>query len=216
VGIREQVEKVRESLKDYPNVEVIAATKYMNIDQTIELVDAGIYNLGENRTDMFLEKYEALKDNPKVKWHFFGVVQTRKIRDIANKIECLHSLDKISLAIELDKKLIKPLDCFVQVNISEEANKGGVPLNKVKTFIKQLEKYSKIRIVGLMCIAKMTFDEEVLRKSFSKMKKVKEEIESMNLPYAPCHDLSMGMTNDYKIAIQYGATKVRLGRIFLI
>ncbi len=216
MGIREQVEKVRESLKDYPNVEVIAATKYMNIDQTIELVDAGIYNLGENRTDMFLEKYEALKDNPKVKWHFFGVVQTRKIRDIANKIECLHSLDKISLAIELDKKLIKPLDCFVQVNISEEANKGGVPLNKVKTFIKQLEKYSKIRIVGLMCIAKMTFDEEVLRKSFSKMKKVKEEIESMNLPYAPCHDLSMGMTNDYKIAIQYGATKVRLGRIFLI
>ncbi|MDD3999963.1 MAG: YggS family pyridoxal phosphate-dependent enzyme [Bacilli bacterium] len=216
MGIREQVEKVKESLQDYPNVEIIAATKYMDIDQTKELVDAGIYNLGENRTDMFLEKYEALKDNPNVKWHFFGVVQTRKIRDIVNKIECLHSLDKISLAVELDKKLIKPLDCFVQVNISEEVNKGGVPVNKVKTFVKQLEKYSKIRVIGLMCIAKMTFDDEVLKKSFAKMKKLKEDIESMNLPYAPCHELSMGMTNDYKIALQYGATKVRLGRVFLI
>ncbi len=90
MGIREQVEKVRESLKDYPHVEVIAATKYMNIEQTRELVEAGICNLGENRADMFLEKYEALKDYPNIKWHFFGVLQTRKIRDVANKIHCLH------------------------------------------------------------------------------------------------------------------------------
>ena len=216
MGIKEQVEKVKDSLKDYPQVEIIAATKYMNVEQTQELVAAGIYNLGENRTDMFLEKYEVLKDNPNVKWHFFGVVQTRKIKDIVNRISCLHSLDKISAAIELDKRLTKPLDCFVQVNISEEPNKGGVPLNKVKAFIKQLEKYPKIRVIGLMCIAKMTFEEDVLRKSFAKMKKMKEEVESMNLPYAPCHELSMGMTNDYRIAVEYGATKVRLGRIFLI
>lgn len=216
MGIREQVEKVRESLKDYPHVEVIAATKYMNIEQTRELVEAGICNLGENRADMFLEKYEALKDYPNIKWHFFGVLQTRKIRDVANKIHCLHSLDRIALAIELDKRLSNPLDCFVQVNISEEPNKSGVPVNKVKTFIRQLEKYPKIRVTGLMCIAKLTFDEDILRKSFSKMQKLKEEIESMNLPHAPCYELSMGMSNDYKIAVKYGATKVRLGRVFLI
>jgi pyridoxal phosphate enzyme (YggS family) len=216
VGIREQVIKVKESLKDYPDVEVIAATKYMNVEQTIELVEAGIYNLGENRNDMFLEKYEVLKDNPNVRWHFFGVVQTRKIKELANKIECLHSLDKISTAIEFNKRLNNTLDCFVQVNITEEANKGGVPANKVKTFIKQLENYPKIRVIGLMCIAKMTFEEEVIKKQFAKMKKIKEEVESMNLPYAPCHELSMGMTNDYKIALKYGATKIRLGRIFLI
>ncbi|HHZ11597.1 MAG TPA: YggS family pyridoxal phosphate-dependent enzyme, partial [Acholeplasmataceae bacterium] len=183
---------------------------------TKELVAAGITNLGENRTDMFQEKYEALKDNPDIKWHFFGILQTRKIREVANKIHCLHSLDKLSLAIELDKRLNSPLDCFVQVNISEEPNKSGVPVNKVKTFIKQLEKYPKIRVIGLMCIAKLTFDEDILKKSFAKMQKLKEEIESMNLPYAPCHELSMGMSNDYRIAVQYGATKVRLGRIFLI
>lgn len=216
MSIKEQVQLVRESLKDYPNVDVIAATKYMNVDQTIELVEAGITKLGENRTDLFLEKYEALKDNPNIEWHFFGMLQTRKIKDVANKIHYLHSLDRISLAIELEKKLNNPLDCFIQVNISEEANKQGIPVNKVKTFVKQLESYKKIRVIGLMCIGKLTFDEDVLRKSFQKMKKLQEEIESLNIPNAPCHELSMGMSNDYKIAVECGATKVRLGRIFLI
>lgn len=214
MGIKEQVESVRESLKDFPNVKVVAATKYMTVEQTEELIKCGLKDFGENRTDMFLEKYEKLKSYD-VNWHFFGVVQSRKIKDIVNKITCLHSLDRLSLAIELNKKLNKPLDCFIQVNISEEANKQGVPANKVKTFVKQLEAYPNIRVVGLMCIAKLTFDEDVLRKSFKKMRDLKEEIEEMNLSYAPCHELSMGMSNDYKIALEYGATVVRLGRIFL-
>ena len=214
MGIKENVIKIQDTLKDYPNVKLVAATKYMNIEQTEELIKQGITDLGENRTDMFLEKYEALKDYD-VNWHFFGCVQTRKIRDIVNKISCLHSLDRLSLASELNKKLEKPLDCFVQVNISEEPNKQGIPANKVKTFVKQLEKFQNIRVIGLMCIAQLTFDEEVLVKSFSKMKKIQLEIEAMNLPYAPCHELSMGMSNDYLIAIKEGATCIRLGRIFL-
>ena len=98
---------------------------------------------------------------------------------------------------------------------SEAANKQGIPANKVKAFIKQLAAYPNIRVIGLMCIAKLTFDEDVLRKSFRKMRDLKEEIEEMELPYAPCHELSMGMSNDYKIALEYGATTLRLGRIFL-
>lgn len=221
MGIREKVNEVKETLKDYPNVKIIAATKYLNIDQTNELLHGGIINLGENRVDMFLEKYEALKDYwlgidcETIHWHFFGVVQSRKVKDIANKITCLHSLDRMSLALELDKKLINPLDCFIQVNISDEPNKTGIAANKVKAFVKQLEVCKKIRIVGLMCIAKMTADEEVIRESFQKMKKIKEEIEGLNLDYAPCHELSMGMSNDYLIALEYGATSIRLGRIFL-
>ncbi len=214
MGIKENVVKVKEILKDYPNVRLVAATKYMNIDETKELIEQGINELGENRTDMFLEKYDALKGYD-IKWHFFGVVQTRKIRDIVNKVSCLHSLDRLSLASELNKKLEKPLDCFIQVNISEEPNKQGMPINKVKSFVKQLEKYENIRVVGLMCIAQLTFDDEVLRTSFQKMKKMQLEIEAMNLPYAPCHELSMGMSNDYLLAIEEGATCVRLGRIFL-
>ncbi|HKM30216.1 MAG TPA: YggS family pyridoxal phosphate-dependent enzyme [Bacilli bacterium] len=213
--LKEKVQGVKDALKDYPNVTLIAATKYMDLEDTKALVDAGVTNIGENRTDMFLEKYSALKDYKNITWHFFGVVQSRKIKDIANKIDCLHSLDRHSLAVELNKKLNEPLDCFIQVNISEEPNKQGVPVNKVKCLVKQLENCPKIKVIGLMCIAKMTFDEEIIRKSFKKMKRLKDEIEEMNLPYAPCHELSMGMSNDYKIALEYGATMIRLGQVFL-
>ena len=206
--------EIEQETSKYENVKVIAATKYMNVDQTKKIVEAGIKCLGENRTDLFLEKYEALKDYD-IEWHFFGVLQSRKIKDVVNKIDCLHSLEKLSVAVELDKKLEKPLDCFVQVNISEEPNKQGIPVSKVKPFIKSLSKCQNIRVIGLMCIAKMTYDTEILEDSFKKMKKIKEEIEAMNLEYAPCHELSMGMSNDYKIALKYGATHIRLGRIFL-
>lgn len=211
---KKRILEIQEVTNQYENVKIVAATKYMNIDQTKGLVEAGLNRLGENRTELFLEKYEALKDYD-IEWHFFGVLQSRKIKDVVNKIDCLHSLEKLSVAIELDKRLEKPLDCFIQINISEEPNKQGIPLNKLKTFVKSLSKCSKIRIIGLMCIAKMTYDVEVLEDQFSKMQKVKEEIEAMNLDYAPCHELSMGMSNDYKIALKYGATYIRLGRIFL-
>ena len=214
MGIKENVLKVREKLSKYPDVKLVAATKYMNIQETESLIKEGVTALGENRTDMFLEKYEALKDY-NVEWHFFGCLQTRKIRDVVNKIDYLHSLDRMSLANELNKRLEEPLNCFIQVNISEEPNKQGIPANKVKTFVKQLEKYEKIRVVGLMCIAQLTFDDEILINSFKKMKKIQTEVEKMNLPYAPCHELSMGMSNDYELAIKEGATTVRLGRIFL-
>ena len=214
MGINEQVKIVKDSLKDFPNVNLIAATKYMDIEQTREIVKAGITNLGENRTDMFLEKYEALQDL-NITWHFFGVVQSRKIKDIVNKIDCLHSLDRYSLAVELNKRLEKPLDCFIQINVSEEPNKQGIPAGKLNTFVKQLASCENINIVGLMCIAKLTFDKNEIRNEFMTLKKLQEEVEAMNLPYAPCHRLSMGMSNDYKIAIECGATDIRLGRIFL-
>lgn len=214
MSINDKIQAVRESLVSHPNAKVIVATKYMNIEETRILVEAGLNEIGENRTDTFLEKYNALKSY-KLKWHFFGVVQSRKIRDIVNRINCLHSLEKLSTAIELDKRLTKPLDCFVQINISAEPNKQGIPYNRTKTFIKSLAKCQNIRVIGLMCIAKLTADETVLREQFQKMAEMKKEIEELKLDYAPCQELSMGMSNDYKIALEYGATYLRLGRIFL-
>ncbi|MDY0063477.1 MAG: YggS family pyridoxal phosphate-dependent enzyme [Bacilli bacterium] len=214
MGIKEKVEQLKSELKQYGNIKMIVATKYMNIEQTKEILDAGIHDLGENRTDMFLEKFEALKEY-QINWHYFGVVQSRKVRDIANRISCLHSLEKLSTAMELDKRLTSTLDCFIQINISEEPNKQGIPLNKTKAFVKSLEKCSHIRVIGLMCIAKLTCDQEILRNEFAKMQKMKNEIEKLNLPYAPCHELSMGMSNDYQLALEYGATYIRLGRLFL-
>ena len=181
--IKEKVAEIREIINKYDNVKLVAATKYMNIEQTREIIEAGVTDLGENRTDLFLEKYEALKDY-NINWHFFGVLQSRKVKDVANRISCLHSLDRPSLAKELDKRLNNPLDCFVQINISEEPNKQGIPLSRTKAFVKSLKDCKNIRIIGLMCIGKLTADTDVLREEFSKMQKMQKEIEAMNLEYA--------------------------------
>ena len=211
MGIREQVEKVKKSLVDYPNVKIVAATKYVGIDETREVVEAGIKDIGENRAESLLEKYEALSDLD-ITWHFFGVLQTRKVRSIIDKIDYLHSLDSYSTANEINKRRKEPLKCFVQVNISEESTKSGLDPSKVVNFIKGLSKYDKIEVVGLMTIAKLTFDDVLLENYFIRMRRLQEQIQALNLPYAPCAELSMGMSNDYLLAVKYGATMVRLGR----
>lgn len=211
MGIREQVEKVRISLVDYPNVKIVAATKYVGIDETREVVEAGIKDIGENRAESLLEKYEALSDLD-ITWHFFGVLQARKVRSIIDKIDYLHSLDSYSTANEINKRRKEPLKCFVQVNISEESTKSGLDPSKVVNFIKGLSKYDKIEVVGLMTIAKLTFDDVLLENYFIRMRRLQEQIQALNLPYAPCTELSMGMSNDYLLAVKYGATMVRLGR----
>lgn len=211
MGIREQVEKVKKSLVDYPNVKIVAATKYVGIDETREVVEAGIKDIGENRAESLLEKYEALSDLD-ITWHFFGVLQTRKVRSIIDKIDYLHSLDSYSTANEINKRRKEPLKCFVQVNISEESTKSGLDPSKVVNFIKGLSKYDKIEVVGLMTIAKLTFDDVLLENYFIRMRRLQDQIQALNLPYAPCTELSMGMSNDYLLAVKYGATMVRLGR----
>ncbi|MGI6759094.1 MAG: YggS family pyridoxal phosphate-dependent enzyme [Bacilli bacterium] len=211
MGIREQVERVKKSLVDYPNVKIVAATKYVGIDETREVVEAGIKDIGENRAESLLEKYEALSDLD-ITWHFFGVLQTRKVRSIIDKIDYLHSLDSYSTANEINKRRKEPLKCFVQVNISEESTKSGLDPSKVVNFIKGLSKYDKIEVVGLMTIAKLTFDDVLLENYFIRMRRLQEQIQALNLPYAPCTELSMGMSNDYLLAVKYGATMVRLGR----
>lgn len=210
--IKENLEKVRETLKEYPDVRIVAATKYVDADKAKELIDCGITDLGENRTDAFLEKYEILKDE-NVNWHFFGVLQARKVRSVIDKIDYLHSLDSLSLASEISKRRKTPLKCFVQVNVSNDPNKSGIDESKVIPFIKSLAKYPNIEVVGLMTITKLTFYEELLDDYFRTMKELQEEVQSLELPYAPCTELSMGMSNDYEIAVKNGATMIRLGRI---
>lgn len=215
MDVKEQLKKIKETIKDYPNVKIVAATKYITVEQTKEVLEAGIKDLGENRTDSFLEKYEAYKDYGDITWHFFGVLQTRKVRSVIDKIDYLHSLDNLSLANEINKRRTTPLKCFVQVNVSADPNKSGIDETKVIPFIKSLSKYENIEIVGLMTIARFTFDEELLEGYFEMMQALKEEVQALNLPYAPCTELSMGMSNDYKYAVKFGATMIRLGRVLL-
>ena len=206
---------IRKDIKEFLNtlpkdITLVAATKYGDIDDLKDLYSNGVSNFGENRVDAFLSKYEALKDLD-IKWHFIGHLQRNKAHLVLDKIDYLHSLDSLELAKVINRYRLSPLNCFVEVSINLEENKNGVPYYEVKDFIKECLQYPNINIVGLMMMAVSNSSEESLHNQFRQLKELKDDIEkglNISLPY-----LSMGMSDDYKVAICEGATHVRLGRV---
>ncbi len=190
-------------------IEVIAVTKQVGVERTREAITAGLGHLGENRPEGFLRKFEAIEDE--VKWHFIGNLQSRKVKEIINRIDYLHSLDRMSLAKEIQKRADHVINCFVQVNVSKEDTKSGILPEETLEFIKSLEKYDKINVIGLMTMAPDVKDEEMLRTVFRGLKALQQEVAEKQWPHAPCTECSMGMSNDYLIAAQEGATFVRIG-----
>ena len=202
---------IKEFIKSIPSdVTIVAASKYVDVNDIKILLDAGIKDIGENRVDSFLHKYELLK-NQDVKWHFIGHLQRNKANKVIDKIDYLESLDSLELAKIINSHRLSPLKCFVEVSINLEENKDGVPYYQAKEFIKELKQYPNIEVVGLMMMAIRHSEDESLCAQFEKLRLLRDEIEkdlNIKLPY-----LSMGMSEDYKEAIKEGATHIRLGRI---
>ena len=206
---------VRKDIKEFinslpKNVTLVAATKYVDVDDMEVLLKNGVNNFGENRTESFLRKYDLLKNKGAI-WHFIGHLQRNKASEVINKIDYLHSLDSLKLAKIIDEKRTTPLKTFVEVSINLEETKNGVPFYEAKQFIKELLKYKKIELVGLLMMAVKESDDLSLQNQFSKLKILRDEIErdlNIKLPF-----LSMGMSDDYKEALKEGATHIRLGRI---
>ncbi|GIN74361.1 UPF0001 protein YlmE [Bacillus sp. J14TS2] len=195
--------------RDPKDVNIIAVTKYVSNERAAEALAAGIEHLGENRDEGLLSKWETLGNRPV--WHFIGSLQTRKVKNILDKVSYIHSLDRLSLAKEINKRAASPINCFIQVNMSKEESKHGIQPEATIDFVKELEKYPTIRTIGLMTMAPLTQDETVIRNCFRNLKALQEEIHQLDLPYAPCTELSMGMSNDFEIAIEEGATYIRIG-----
>ncbi len=202
---------IKEFLSTIPeNVTLVAATKYVDSPIMRDLFKAGITNFGENRVESFLRKHEELSDLD-ITWHFIGHLQRNKARKVINKINYLHSLDSLCLASIINELREQPLKCFIEVSINGEENKNGVPLDSVKEFLKQCLKFKNIEIVGLMMMAIADSDSTSLHDQFSKLRKLRDSLQKelkISLPY-----LSMGMSDDYVIAMEEGATHVRLGRV---
>lgn len=206
---------VRKDIKDFvnslpKNVTLVAATKYIDVNDMEVLLKNGVNNFGENRTESFLRKYDLLKNKGAI-WHFIGHLQRNKASDVINKIDYLHSLDSLKLAKIIEEKRVAPLKTFVEVSINLEETKNGVPFYEAKNFIKELLKFKNIELVGLMMMAVKASDDLSLQNQFSKLKILRNEIEkdlNIKLPF-----LSMGMSDDYKEALKEGATHIRLGRI---
>ncbi|MGN7941258.1 MULTISPECIES: YggS family pyridoxal phosphate-dependent enzyme [Bacillaceae] len=208
--IRSNIQKICERIGRNPDeIKVIAVTKYVSIDRAKAAIDAGVIHLGENRDEGLNDKYAELGDD--AVWHFIGSLQTRKVKNIIDKVEYIHSLDRFSLAKEIDKRAEKLVKCFVQVNVSGEASKHGISPDEVIDFIKELETLSSVQIVGLMTMAPFTDDVDTIRTCFRQLKKLQKDVQALNLENAPCLELSMGMSNDYEIAVEEGATFIRIG-----
>ena len=207
--INSNINKSLESAENDTRPNVIAVTKYVTIERAKEAYDAGIRNFGENRLEGFQAKKEALPNDAIM--HFIGTLQSRKVKEVIDNIDYLHALDRKSLAKEINKRATHTVNCFGQVNVSGEESKHGIALNEVNDFIEMLSQYENIRIVGLMTMAPFTEDEAQIRNVFKQLREKRDEINKLNLDYAPCTELSMGMSNDYEIATEEGATYVRIG-----
>ena len=203
-------EVIPKLLEETKGLTIVAATKYGDELDVKILYDLGIKNIGENRVKVFLDKYDLLHDLD-ITWHFIGHLQSKKVKSVINKVDYLHSLDRMSLVTEIQKHRLLPLNCFLEVNISEEENKEGLDYKEVVTFYQNLVNYDKIRIVGLMGMATLTDDEDLIRKQFQKLVDLRRQINEIaeeKISY-----LSMGMSNDYLLAMELGATHLRLGSI---
>ncbi|WP_342421412.1 YggS family pyridoxal phosphate-dependent enzyme [Paenibacillus sp. FSL E2-0178] len=202
--------------RDVSDVKVIAVTKYVPLDTVAAVLDAGLTEIAESRWQDAEPKWNAL--GHKGIWHFIGHLQTNKVKDVIGKFEYIHSLDRLSLARELHKKAdAAGLDVkvFLQVNISGEDTKFGLPPEAVEGFLKDIAPLSRVKVIGLMTMAPHEEDPELTRPVFRGLRELRDSLNQLALTPEPIQELSMGMSNDFEVAIQEGATRVRLGTVLV-
>ena len=194
-------------------INLIAVTKTVDIDAINEAIESGITDVGENKPQELARKHDVIGD--KVRWHQIGSLQTNKVKYIIDKVYMIHSIDRLSLCEEIQKraeKINKTINCLIQVNISEEESKQGISKDEAIDFIKTIsKKYKNIKVKGLMTMAPYTEDESIIRDTFKGLKDLSEEISRENIENVYMDELSMGMSNDFKIAVEEGSTLVRVG-----
>jgi len=193
-------------------ITLIAVSKTKPIEMIKQLYDLGIKDFGENKVQEILEKYSNLPKD--IKWHMIGHLQTNKVKDIIDKVYLIHSVDTVHLAEVIDKEAFKKaiiIDILIQVNVAQENSKFGFSNDDVMTAIEIISKFPHIRIKGLMTIAPYVENSEDNREIFSKLRDLAIEIKQKNIYNVDMEILSMGMTNDYMIAIEEGATMIRVG-----
>lgn len=211
--VREQVETARNKANRQDPVNIIAVTKYVDVETAEALVKTGIQHIAENRVDKFLEKYQALKDYD-LTWHLIGSLQRRKVKDVINLVDYFHALDSVKLAQEIQKRAEHPIKCFLQVNISGEESKHGFSVDELDTVLAGIAQLDKIKIVGLMTMAPFEASQEELQDIFSRTHQLQKQLENKQLKNMPFSELSMGMSRDFEVAIENGATYVRIGSSF--
>ena len=194
-------------------VRLLGATKTVPPEKIRKFYRCGLRLFGENRVQEFLKKYEDLRDLD-IEWHFIGRLQSNKVKYILGKVTLIHSLDRESLLEELEKRAGKlgiTQECLVEVNLGGEETKGGLAHQDVLPFVEKVLRCSNVRVTGLMAIPPYFEDPEKSRPYFEKLRNLRDSLESaLGIRLS---ELSMGMSSDFEVAIEEGATIVRLGTI---
>ncbi|MDD6219044.1 MAG: YggS family pyridoxal phosphate-dependent enzyme [Selenomonadaceae bacterium] len=209
-NINDSMAKRPDSLKDH--VLLVAVTKNHDIYAMREAIDTGITHVGENRVQEAKEKHETLDRD--VVWHLIGHLQTNKAKQAVKLFDMIHSIDSIHLAEAVNSAaagIDKVQDVLVQVNLAREESKTGVDIDELDELLYRVDELDNLRLRGLMLIAPNYEDVEDCRPLFRKMREIFEKVKEMPLKTANIEYLSMGMTHDYKIAIEEGANIVRVG-----
>lgn len=222
--IKDNVNEVRENMakaalragRNPEDITLCAVSKYIEVPKIKEALEAGVTILGENKVQELVDKLPQFSED--VNFHMIGQLQTNKVKYIIDKVKLIHSLDRKSLLKTLDKEAKKKniiSDTLIQVNLTSDPNRGGVSIEELPEFIEEVGKYSSVRVRGLMCVAQNVDDENIIREDFRRMRLEFERLKLYNISNVSGEILSMGMSHDYEIAIEEGATLVRVGtRIF--
>ncbi len=208
--IKENVKRILDELPQ--GVELVAAAKARTPYEVLEAVEAGIKIVGENYVQEALEAYNAV--GKKVKWHFIGHLQRRKVKKAVEVFDLIETVDSIELADEINKRceaINKVMPVLVEINSGREEQKFGVFPEKATDLVKEISAFKNIKVAGLMTMGPFSGDPEGARPYFTETKKVFDQIKKGNMPNVEMKYLSMGMTNSYKIAIEEGANIVRIG-----
>lgn len=216
--IKENYEKITKTIKkacqrvgrSHTEVHVMGVAKGQTADRIVEAYNCGIKMIGESKTQEADSHQAELKDLD-IKWHFIGKLQKNKINRILKSFDFIQSVDGVKSLEHIHKRVAKEIEVFIEINIGDEKNKSGFTIDGLKKALNYIALLDRVKITGLMCIPPLSDDPEEMRPYFKKVRELKEEINSLNLPNFNVKHLSMGMSNDYEVAVEEGATIIRVG-----
>ena len=207
MSIEQQISNIKNEILD--KADLIAVSKTRTIQEIKQAYNCGQLKFGENRVQEIVDKQSKLPDD--IEWHMIGHLQKNKVKYIAGFIKLIHSLDRISLAKEIDRQAKKEdriIDCLIQIKISKEDSKFGLKIEDFTDFYKNMETFKNINIIGLMGMATFTSDIKVIGEEFKMIKRIYDNVASIDPKFRV---LSIGMSDDYNIAIENGSTMIRVG-----
>jgi len=214
--VRENIEgALQRSGRSGERVRVLVATKYYAPEQLAELAGAGVELVGENRAEDLVEKQETFGDE--FEWHFIGHVQRRKAKIVAPRVSLIHSVDSVRLIEEISKRAPEGgAEVLIQVNVADEESKYGVSEGEVEELLEaSAGTEGAVRVRGLMTLAPLVEDPEDVRYVFAKLRTIRDRLRESWSPRFDLSELSMGMSGDYEVAVEEGATVVRIGRMLI-